>query len=208
MDTKRIGIVSDTHGPLPEAAFELLRGQWDDERLAEAAVMRYQVAYDNGAPVEVRDRWPEGTVRSMPCDLVLHAGDIGSQSALDDLGAICRTVAVLGNNDRSVFWCSDGEVSDLRALTFAGVDIAMMHIPADLRLALHGRPPTVLPAVERLPQLAVHGHTHIPEVRLDGATLVVCPGSPSQARRGSGHNAALVDVEEGRIERVTIVRLP
>lgn len=208
MDRKRIGVVSDTHGPLPQEAFSMLSGQWDDERLTDAAVARYRVICDGSAPVELCDMWPEGAVRSAPCDLILHAGDIGAQSALDDLGAIARTVAVLGNNDRAVFWCSDGEVPDFRAFSFAGVDIALMHIPSELHRALRGRPPTVLPAVDRQPQLAVHGHTHIPEVRLEGATLVACPGSPSQARRGSGHNAALVDIEDGRIVAVDIIRLP
>lgn len=205
---RRIGVISDTHGRLPQAAFDLLNGDWDGARLADAAVKRYRVRYGEGGAAGIEDVRLGDAPEPAACDLILHAGDIGAQSALDELGAICRTVAVLGNNDHAVFWDSDGEVRDLRCLAFDGVDIAMMHIPADLRLALRGRPPVVLPAVDRMPQLAVHGHTHVPEVRLRGGTVVLCPGSPTQSRRGSGHNAALVDVEDGRLTGIDIIRLP
>ncbi|WP_251212323.1 metallophosphoesterase family protein [Adlercreutzia murintestinalis] len=208
MAQKRIGVISDTHGPLPAEAFDLFNGEWSAERLAEAAVKRYEVTYDAEGRATLRDVWPESAPDVRACDLILHAGDIGVQSALDELGAICRTVAVLGNNDRAAFWDSDGGVGDLRSLTFDGIDIAMMHIPTDLRIALHGRPPTVVAAVKEMPQLAVHGHTHVPEVRLDGDTVVLCPGSPTRSRSGSGHNAALVDIEDGRVADVYIIRLP
>ncbi len=208
MTKRRMGVISDTHGPLPADAFDLFSGEWDAARLAEAAVKRYEVTCDADGHVAFQDRWPECAPTPQACDLILHAGDIGVQSALDELGAICRTVAVLGNNDFATFWDCDGEVRDLRSLTFGGVDIAMMHIPTDLRLALHARPPTVAAAVKEMPQLAVHGHTHVPEVRLDGDTVVLCPGSPSRARNGSGHNAALVDIEDGRLTNVSIIHLP
>lgn len=208
MTKKRIGVVGDTHGPLTAEVFELFNGEWDADRLADAAVKRYAVTYDADGHAELQDVWPEDAPEPQACDLILHAGDIGVQSALDELGAICRTVAVLGNNDLATFWDSDGEVGDLRSLTFDGVNIAMMHIPADLRIALHGRPPTALPAVKEMPQLAVHGHTHVPEVRLDGDTVVLCPGSPARARNSSGHNAALVDIEDGRLASIDIIRLP
>lgn len=208
MTRKRIGIVSDTHGSLPQEAFELLSGQWGAERLADAVQARYRVLFDGDRAVGLEDMPRGEALESVPCDLILHAGDIGVQSALDELSAIARTVAVLGNNDFAPYWCSDGDVPAFRALTCDGVGIAMMHIPSELRCALHGRPPTVLPAVDALPQLAVHGHTHIPEVALDGAAVVVCPGSPTRSRRGSGHNAALVDIGDGRVQSVSIVRLP
>ena len=148
MTQKRIGIVSDTHGSLPQEAFELLSGQWGAERLADAVQARYRVLFDGDRAVGFEDAPRGEELESVPCDLILHAGDIGVQSALDELGAIARTVAVLGNNDFTPYWCSDGDVPAFRALTFEGVGIAMMHIPSELRCALHGRPPTVLPAVD------------------------------------------------------------
>lgn len=208
MTEKRIGVISDTHGPLPAETFDLFSGDWDAERLADAAVKRYVITYDAEGHATLQDVWPEDAPEPRACDLILHAGDITAQSALDELGAICRTVAVIGNNDRTAFWDSDGEAGALRTLTFDGIDIVMMHIPEDLRIALHGRPPTVVAAVREMPQLAVHGHTHVPEVRLDRNTVVLCPGSPARARNGSGHNAALVDIEDGRLTNVYIVRLP
>lgn len=208
MTKKRIGVVSDTHGRLPEEVFALFHDDWTSDQLAEAVVKHYVVKYDAKDQVILEDVWPQNAVEPLKCDLILHAGDIGTQSALDDLGAICRTVAVLGNNDRTPYWCSDGDVPDFRTLTWDSIDIAMMHIPDELRLALHGRSPTVLPAVQKMPQLAVHGHTHVPEIHVDGNTIVLCPGSPTQSRRSSGHNAVLIDAEDSSMTDIYFVALP
>ncbi|WP_165251832.1 YfcE family phosphodiesterase [Adlercreutzia sp. ZJ304] len=208
MAKKRIGIVSDTHGKLPEEVFDLFNGNWSSEKLTESAVQCYEVSYQEDGTVVLDDARAKNVIDTCACNLILHAGDIGAQSTLDELGAIARNIAVLGNNDYAIFWCSDGEVPVFRSFTFCGLDIAMMHIPSDLRTALHGEYPTVEPAVRKMPDLAVYGHTHIPEVKMDGNTLVVCPGSPTQSRRGGGHNVALIDIDDNHLRCVYIICLP
>ncbi len=205
MTCKRIGIVSDTHGPLPQEVFDLFSGEGSAQELQGRCVQCLQVAFDQKGGVSLSEV-PATVLEMKPCDLILHAGDIGAQSALDELGAIARTVAVLGNNDLTPYWCSDGDVRDLRSLTYEGVSMVMTHMPTDLRLALHGRPPLVMPAVSALPQLAIHGHTHVPKVELDHDTVVLCPGSPTRSRNGSGHNVALVDIEDGRLSAIALLR--
>lgn len=207
MASSRIGVISDTHGSLPDPAYHLLEGAWSDEELAQSILVASEVSYPAEGGVSLVEADAE-SVRSRPCDLILHAGDIGSQLILDELGAIARTVAVLGNNDYATYWCSDGEVRDLRSLTHEGVDIFMQHIPKEMEASLCGRPPLRPALVTKVPDLSVHGHTHIPRLEDIGSRIVLCPGSPSQARRGSGHAAALVDVEEGRLARIALVRLP
>lgn len=205
----RIGVVSDTHGLLPQEVFALFSGQWDEARLRRAAQERYRVVGDAEGRVSLERVAPEAPLLAgtRSCDLILHAGDIGMQGALDELGAIAHTVAVLGNNDHVPYWCSDGDVRPFRSLTFGGMDIAMQHIPADLERSLHGRSPLVVPSVPEMPRLAVHGHTHVPRVDLDGSCVVLCPGSPTQARRGSGHHVALVDVRDGRPCEISLIDL-
>lgn len=208
-ETKRIGVLSDTHGALPQAVFDLFNGDWSAEELRERTGARWLVEHDGEGAVSLTEAAPESgpAAGSRACDLILHAGDIGPQSVLDELGAIARTIAVLGNNDRTPFWCSDGDVRPFRSLTFEGVDIALQHIPADLERSLHGKPPLIAPSVKAMPNLAVHGHTHVPRLAVDGETVVLCPGSPTQARRGSGHHAALVDVRDGRLAEISFIDL-
>ena len=204
MTRKRIGVLSDTHGPLPQEAFDLFSGQGEESRLRERCVRCWEVVHDQEGGVLLSEA--DGTaLTARPCDLILHAGDIGAQSALDELGALAPTVAVLGNNDLASYWCSDGSVRDLRSLTYEGVSIVMTHTPADLHLALHGRPSLVQAVASDMPQLAVHGLTHVPKVELDGSTVVLCPGSPTRGRNGSGHNMALVDIEDGQLRTIAII---
>ncbi len=203
---KRIGVISDTHDKLPDGAFELFCGGWDDERLNRAAsqVLRCSRAEDAPTLEDVAGE-ADGWLDACKVDFVLHAGDVCRQSILDELEAIAPCVAVLGNNDCEPLLASDGRVQPFRSLRWEGVEVAMAHIPQDLRRALEGRPPLAPRLVQREPDLAVYGHTHVPDVRIEGAHVLLNPGSPSRGRNGSGHNVALVDVEGGRLARIAIV---
>lgn len=209
MESVRIGVVSDTHGALPLSVFELFSGNWSESAMRAQTAWRYTVDYDAEGHPSLEALPLDGTdsLEARPCDLILHAGDIGVQSVLDELGAIARTIAVLGNNDRTPYWCSDGDVRPFRSFTFGGVDMALQHIPTDLDRSLHGKPPLIEPSVPAMPALAVHGHTHVPRLELDGDCVVLCPGSPTQARRGSGHHAALVDIRNGSLNEIALIDL-
>lgn len=206
MGGQRIGVVSDTHGKLPQEAFDLLNGDWNVEKLRDriSRCVRVRSSVDGHPCLE--EEAPT-SVDARACDFILHLGDIGMQQVLDELGAIARTVAVLGNNDLMPYWCSDGDVRPFRCLTFEGVDIAMQHRPTDLERSLHGKPPLIEPSVRKPPHLAVHGHTHVPRLELDGDVIVLCPGSPTQARRGSGHHIVLIDLADGEVDAIMFVRL-
>lgn len=207
MARTRIGIVGDTHGALPEAVFTLFGGTWSEDALADHILMAATPLHGSDGSISL-DAQQASPLHSQACDLIIHAGDIGPQSVLDELGAIARTVAVLGNNDYATYWCSDGTVQDHRSLTVDGVNLFVQHIPQEMELSLHGRPPLRPALVTTQPDLAIHGHTHVPRLEAHGTRITLCPGSPTRARRGSGHAAALVDIEDGRIADIYLVRLP
>lgn len=206
---KRIGVISDTHNVLPDEAFELLNGDWDKERLRANVRLAMACEYDGDGNVhleEITDVAREDA-RVRKVDFILHAGDICKQGIIDELEAIAPTVAVLGNNDYEPLFCSDGSVQAFRSLNYEGVEIAMAHIPQDLNRALVGRPPLVPKLVKREPNLAIYGHTHVPDITISGNHVLMNPGSTSRGRNGSGHNVALVDIENDKIARIYSLRL-
>lgn len=208
----RIGVISDTHNTLPDSAFELFDGGWSADRLRDAISRVVTCSHDGEGNVALAEGSAEDARMmaegaSKKVDLILHAGDICKQPILDQLEAIAPTIAVLGNNDYEPLFCSDGRVQAFRSLTFEGVRIAMAHIPQDLSRALSGRPPLVSKLAKNEPDLAIYGHTHVPDICVRGNHVLMNPGSPSRGRNGSGHNVALVDVDAGKVQRIAIVRV-
>lgn len=206
---KRIGVISDTHNMLPTEAFELFDGEWSEDQLRRAIRLAMKCSYDDGGNVHLEDVIADARkdAKTDKVDFILHAGDICKQSILDELEAIAPTVAVLGNNDYEPLYCSDGSVQAFRSLNYEGVEIVMAHIPQDLNRALVGRPPLVQKLVKREPDLAIYGHTHVPDITINGNHVIMNPGSASRGRSGSGHNVALVDIEDGRLARIYSVSL-
>jgi len=131
------------------------------------------------------------------CDLILHAGDVGSPELLEELSGLAPVLAVLGNND----WAGDyPDVPYERRLDLDGVGLYMAHSPAEverhLRLCSGREGAFVLPA------LCLHGHAHRPrDERLHGSR-VICPGSPARPRGGSPKSLALLRIGGGRAESV------
>lgn len=207
MATLRIGILSDTHGPLPDTVFDLLRGVWPEAELNGCLWRQVRCRYDSEGRLSTEDANPPTELAPAPCGLIVHAGDIGPQNVLDELGAIARTIAVLGNNDYERYWCSDGDVRAFRSLNAGGVELCVAHIPRDLDAALHGRGPLQPPLVKAEPHLAIHGHTHVPKAVQEGNHVLLCPGSPTKARNGSGHNLVLADAVDGRLSTLSFIEV-
>ena len=207
---KRIGVISDTHNVLPNEAFGLFNGDWNVQQLRDAVRLAMKCSYDDEGHVHLEDvtEAARKDIAASKVDFILHAGDICKQEILDQLEAIAPTIAVLGNNDYEPLFCSDGSVQAFRALNYDGVEIAMAHIPQDLNRALTGRPPLVPKLVKRDPDLAIYGHTHVPDITIQDNYVLMNPGSASRGRNGSGHNVALVDIANGRIATIYSISLP
>lgn len=143
------------------------------------------------------ERLPVGLVRAIEaCDLVLHAGDIVSPRALDELRSLNDVVAVLGNNDRELAGALPLEV----ALDLEGVTVAMVHDSGPSK----GRG-------ERLKRrfsdadLVVFGHSHVPvdAEGIDGQVLFN-PGSPTQRRHQPHRSFGRLGLEAGAIRHRSI----
>ena len=107
-------------------------------------------------------------------DHILHAGDIGDQSVIEQLEQIAPVTAVSGNVDdeQSVF-------PSETVIKLAGLRIAIRHILYEGgKLTKDGR--AFLDREQ--PDLCVFGHTHQPKIEWLSKTLLFNPGSAGPKR--------------------------
>ena len=102
-------------------------------------------------------------------DMILHAGDIGSQDVLDTLNEIAPTVAVRGNNDKAD-WARS--LPDWEVVEVGGVSIYMLHDVKAIDISPSGAGF----------QVVVSGHSHRPAVAEQRGVLYVNPGSAGPRR--------------------------
>ncbi|MDQ3243365.1 MAG: metallophosphatase family protein [Gemmatimonadota bacterium] len=128
--------------------------------------------------------------------LILHAGDVGGQEILDELGLIAPVHAVFGNTDPQ----GDPSLRGSIELEAGGLSIHVSHghelgIPTPARL------------FDTYPQdVIVYGHTHRQSVVAAGGRLAVNPGAAGQKRFKLMPSVARLVIAGGRGE-VEIVTL-
>lgn len=140
------------------------------------------------------------------CDHIIHAGDIGGPDILLELEELAPVTAVLGNNDFDEYGT---KVSRFAHPVVGGVRFLVAHYPQDVRIGFGGGS-GVAPG-DPLPQVCVHGHTHVPEL-LSGkearpAEFVVCPGAPFRPRGGFPRCVGFVAVKDRRVLGIRIESL-
>ena len=162
-----VGVLSDTHGSLPQDAY-----------------------------AELAD-----------CDYIIHAGDICSPSVLLELRELAPVCAVLGNNDYPEY---GDDVRMFATPRIGGVRFLVTHTPVDLRAALSGRT-QALKTGDPVPQVAIHGHTHVPELlrgaQSSPADIVLCPGSVTRPRGGSCRQLAKIEIDGGAVRDIKFFEL-
>lgn len=108
-------------------------------------------------------------------DRILHAGDVGPVSILDELEAVAPVTAVWGNTDG---FDVRARVPEVARIDLAGRSVVVLH---GHRL---GNPtPEALARLHPEADLIVFGHTHVPVIRTVGRGLAVNPGSCGPRRR-------------------------
>ncbi len=111
---------------------------------------------------------------------ILHAGDVGGRSIIDELETIAPVVAVRGNMDTGEL---EWRLFDTATLRLDGLRIMIVHKSEHARLPESGV------------DVLVSGHTHRASIERQGATLHVNPGSAGgQNRDGRGATAAIIDL--------------
>jgi len=126
-------------------------------------------------------------------DVVLHAGDVTSRQALEELGAMVETYAVLGNNDHDLV----GILQETRMLELGGVRVALVHDSG----ATKGRARRLY---RRFPNadLVVFGHSHIPVDEVGEQNQILFnPGSPTQRRSQPHRTFGRIRFTGGRVQR-------
>jgi putative phosphoesterase len=115
-------------------------------------------------------------------DLILHGGDVGDITILDQLRAVAPVVAVRGNTD------THGTVAEL-PFTAQG--------PAGpLTYRMVHRREDIAPHWLREPGLIVFGHSHQPEIEWRGRCLLLNPGACGQRRFHLPLTVARVTIDE------------
>ena len=108
-------------------------------------------------------------------DHILHAGDIGNQSVIEQLEKIAPVTAVSGNVDG---YEQSGFPSET-VVTLFGIRVGLRHVVYEGgKLTRDGR--AFLDREQ--PDICIFGHTHQPKVEWFGKTLLFNPGSAGPKR--------------------------
>jgi uncharacterized protein len=112
---------------------------------------------------------PEAVAALRGSDVIVHAGDIGDGSLLEQLSAIAPVCAVRGNNDAGATWCG---VPQTWRVDAGGKCIYVIHDLAEL---------VIEPAAAGI-DAVVSGHSHKPKIERRDGVLYINPGSAGPRR--------------------------
>ena len=119
---------------------------------------------------------------------------------------LAPVTAVLGNNDFDEYGSAVGHFAHP---VLEGVRFLVGHKPGDVRVSFAGS--AALAPGDPLPDVIIHGHTHVPELKTGPdarpAGLYLCPGAVYRPRSDFGRTIAKMDVEDGRILHTWIENL-
>ena len=118
--------------------------------------------------------------------VILHAGDIGSEEIIVQLERIAPVIAVRGNMDGGP-WCRDRSVTE--AIEIGGIGIYLLHDVHRLDLD---------PAAGGF-RMVVSGHTHRAAAIEHNGVLFLNPGSAAYPRSGNPPGIARVTIENGKL---------
>ncbi len=131
-------------------------------------------------------------------DHILHAGDIGGQSIIEQLQTIASVTSVSGNVDGY----EESGFPPETVIELAGRRIAVRHVIFEGgKLTKEGKA-----FLDREhPDICVFGHTHQPKAEWFGTTLLFNPGSAGPKRFTLPRGLGILTIEGGRIESTLII---
>jgi uncharacterized protein len=163
--------------------------------------MRLLLVADTHVPRRAREMPHQVWDEVESADLVVHAGDWVVPELLDELEARSRLLlAVHGNNDGAEL---RRRLPEVATAVVGGVRLGVVHETGS-RQRREQRMRAAYPDLD----LLVFGHSHIPwDTEVDGLRLLN-PGSPTDRRRQPHCTYLTCTVSEGRVDDVTLHRLP
>jgi putative phosphoesterase len=125
-------------------------------------------------------------------ELILHAGDIGGPTVLQQLRRLAPVVAVRGNTDRAD-WAQSLPVTEV--VKYAGRHLYMLHDRSQLDLQ---------PAAAGFAAV-ISGHSHQPSRETRGGVLYFNPGSAGPRRFTLPVSVGRLRVEDGEVVAEVVV---
>ena len=133
-------------------------------------------------------------------DHIVHGGDVGPQTILEELAALAPVTAVYGNTDE---WDLRGRLPQVATLELDGFTIVVTHGDQ------FGSPtPAKLQAAFPDAEIIVFGHTHRPLLTLvDVVVTVMNPGGAGPRRFNLPASVGILELEPGIPPRGRLVPL-
>jgi uncharacterized protein len=125
-------------------------------------------------------------------DHILHAGDIGKRSVIEQLEQIAPVTAVSGNVDDS----KQSRFPDEVVIELAGRRIAIHHILYEGGKLTEGGRAFLQ---ETQPDICIFGHTHQPKIEWFGKTLLFNPGSAGPKRFSLPRGIGLLAIQREKV---------
>ena len=129
---------------------------------------------------------PQAVAALSGCELIVHAGDVGSPAVLAELGRLAPVVAVRGN-------------VDVEAWARALPDTAVTEVGAVRLWVLHDLGRLDLDPVAAGFKAVVSGHSHIAAIAERHGVLYVNPGSAGPRRLALPASVALLRIRDGAV---------
>jgi uncharacterized protein len=114
---------------------------------------------------------PQALAELSACDLIIHAGDVGKEAILGELGAIAPVAAVRGNIDTGSV---AEKLPDREVVELEGCKLLILHDLAELEVELDPG--------EAGYQAVIFGHSHRPLIERRQDVLYFNPGSAGPRR--------------------------
>ena len=118
-----------------------------------------------------------------PVDMILHAGDVGDLSVLDQLGQLAPVVAVHGNDEPET---TKRDLPEQQLLMIGGARVLLWHSHfPDPVIEQANRKGNWGPKLDRMAartrevgaQVLVYGHTHVPAINQHSGVILYNPGA-------------------------------
>lgn len=135
-------------------------------------------------------------------DHILHAGDVGSATVLEELARLAPVTAIRGNADVNGL----GKLPASRCVELGGRRVLLVH----QGLAAGGRTTDELEHGLRRhrPAVAVFGHSHVPLVERRAGVLLVNPGGGGRRRFRLPRSVALLSIGARAVRARVVVLDP
>ena len=137
------------------------------------------------------------------CDVLLHAGDIGSFQVIKQLKKISKNIIpVCGNNDVKEKWAKEehqdlNKISDLAEVNFPGGNIVITHGDRFFSVAnRHKKMREHFPNAKAI----VYGHSHKLVCDLDDKPWVLNPGAAGKTRTKGGASCLIMQITNAQWE--------